>query len=76
MGCGASNANSTVSNVRSTTPINPHSSPQARRAPTAMNTPMASQPVSLPRAFRHGAPITQVFDMNTISLHSSILHVN
>jgi hypothetical protein len=24
-----------------------------------MNTPMASQPVNLPRAFRHGAPITQ-----------------
>lgn len=56
MGCGASNAN-TVSNIRTPAVA---SSPQPRRAPTAVNTPMASQPVTLPLPFRHGAPITQV----------------
>eukprot|EP01033_Poteriospumella_lacustris_P019082 gene19082-13770_t len=55
MGCGASNAN-TVSNIRTPAVA---SSPQPRRAPTAVNTPMASQPVTLPLPFRHGASITQ-----------------
>lgn len=63
MGCGASHSNNPVPNVRSTSPLgnnnHPMSSPPRRAPPTAMNTPMASQPVSLPRPYRHGAPITQ-----------------